>query len=573
MKKIKFLIIFILYVFYLKVTCQHGLDLQITIVKDYEPNIIQSEKISFIPEIIDTYYVPLKFEYNLQPKKVESIYQPQKLKPAKFVAEQLPKLLSNELILGGGLPGTILGSYSINTQRSSKFNAGAKIDHFSTRGNVKVNDKKISANYTNNEFDAYLKFFLKDYSIFGKFNYNNLSYKFYGYNNLHKTLPILHQQNVNLFDLKAGIYSNNVINSDKLNYNCELNYAFYYDKFKNLENNVFFKTKLSKFFKEQVIGGDIILDWYNTNTWLDTNSRVVFSLYPWFLYYEDTWRVNFGLAFEIEGYSDSTFLHLYPRANIQYNIIKNYLIPFIGFEGKLISNSLIKNIYFNPYLLPEGVHFRTTNQLLSIYGGFKGNFTKELNYFIRTNYSIFEYLPFYVSIDTFFIHDDLFTSFLQNYFFPVYDGNKIEGCQELNLKFELEYQKKEKFNIVFRFDYYKYLLSNLNRPYNKPIFDASLLFRYNIFDKFYITLSSILIGKRYDVLATYNKTKDKLKINTATEKELKPFVDLGFRLDYKYSKILYFFLNFNNILNKKYAYWNNYYTYGLQFFLGVSANF
>ncbi len=535
-------------------TAQNSLNQEVSVVKPYEPTIADAFKINTMPNIIDTSKLLSSFEYKLFPKQYPIFYQVTPIQPAKMTAESVSKLYNTNLKLGGGIYNTLFGQLSVNTTRNKDYSAGIWANHYSSRGKIKLaNDYKAPASYSQNQLELYGKKFMPAATVYGNGYFNRDVLHHYGYNTSDTTLNYTYTSNSTRqryvrFGTKMG-YRTNHLDSSKINHEAELQYNYFEDRYSNFQHNIVAFASGNMLYKKQFVGADVKVNWNNINTQLDTNNQALISVFPWIRFFGDDWRINAGFAMEVEAFTDSTFYHFYPRANIQYNVIENFLIPFAGFDGKVIMNTLQQVITENPYLMP-GLHMKNTNQLMNIFAGFKGNFSRHISYLFRANYSLYDYLPFYIND----------SSLYKNTYIVKYDGIPGKESQEVRFTGELAYKDKERLNIIISGNYYKYTHENLLKPYQKPAWDVTISARYNIRDKFVPQLSIFFVGERY----AYNY------VITTEPILLKSFVDANFSIDYNYSKLFGAFVRFNNLLNKKYSYWNYYPVQGIQVLFGLS---
>ena len=538
--------------FFSRIIAQNNLHQEVSVVKPYELTIADAFKINTMPNIVDTNKVLTKFEYKLFPKQYPIFYKVTPIQPAKMTAESINKLYNSNLKFGYGIYNTLYGQLAINTTRNKDYAAGLWANHYSSRGKIKLpNNYKSPAFYSQNQVELYGKKFLNNATLYanGYFNRNVLHH--YGYNTDDTTYNFTAdstRQRYVTFGTNVG-YRTTHLDSNKVNHQANIQYNYLEDKFSNYQHNIITFISGNMLYKKQFIGADIKINWNNINTNLDTNNKAIISIFPWIRFFGEDWRINAGLAMEVDAYTDSVFYHFYPRANIQYNVIENFLIPYAGFDGKMILNTLQSVVTENPYITP-GLHMKNTNQLMNLFVGFKGNFSRNISYLLQASYSLYDYLPF-------FINDSIKP---QHTFILEYDGVPGKETQEVKFTGELAYKQKEKLNIILAGNYYKYTLEHLLKPYQKPLWDINLSARYNIREKFVPQLSIFIVGDRY----AYNHTQPTKPIL------LKPFVDANLSLDYHYSKLFGAFIRFNNILNKKYSYWNYYPVQGLQVLIGLS---
>jgi outer membrane receptor for monomeric catechols len=98
-----------------------------------------------------------------------------------------------------------------------------------------------------------------------------------------------------------------------------------------------------------------------------------------------------------------------------------------------------------------------------------------------------------------------------------------------------------------------------DHPWNKPSFDISLQARYNMGDKILVNAGIYTIGKRY-----YED------FDSATEEQLPLTVDANLGIEYRYSKLLSFWLQINNLAAQRYYLYHQYPSYRFRAMLGFS---
>lgn len=534
---------------------QNNLNQEVSVVKPYEPTVGDAYKINQMPNIVDTNKMMIQFDYKLFPKQYPIFYNVTPIQPAKMVAEPINKLYNTNIKFGYGLYNTLLAQVAVNITRSKDYSGGLFVNHYSSRGNIKLdNDFKSPAFYSRNQAEVYGKKFLENATVYGTGYFDRTVLHHYGYRTAPDTLFNYNytkdttKQRYTTFGTKIG-YKTTYLDSTKINHSAEIRYNYLEDKFSNFQHNIHAFGTGSFLYRNQFVGADLSIDWNNLNSSLDTNNKALVSFFPWIRFFGETWRINCGLAMEVDAYSDSTFYHFYPRANIQYNVIENFLIPFAGFDGKMIMNTLQSVYTENPYIKP-GLAMKNTNQLMKIFAGFKGNFSRQVSYLFQVNYSLYDNLPF-------FINDSLLP---EDHFIFVYDGIKGKETQEVKFNGELAYKLNQKLNVILSGNYYKYTLEHLDKPYQRPEWDFTFTTRYNMRNKITTQLDIFSIGTRYafDYLAP------------KTPIRLSPIVDANLSFDYHYSKLFGAFLRFNNLMNKNYSYWNHYPVQRLQVLFGIS---
>ena len=115
-----------------------------------------------------------------------------------------------------------------------------------------------------------------------------------------------------------------------------------------------------------------------------------------------------------------------------------------------------------------------------------------------------------------------------------------------------------------------YQLDNELHPWHKPSMELTLSGNYNLRDKIVARADIFYIGKRYARAFRY----DGFAPGTITDaKELAGVADINLGFEYRYTKILSAFLNFNNIGAFRYYRWDNYPTQRFNLLGGIAFSF
>ena len=100
---------------------------------------------------------------------------------------------------------------------------------------------------------------------------------------------------------------------------------------------------------------------------------------------------------------------------------------------------------------------------------------------------------------------------------------------------------------------YLYKTKKLERAYHKPDYDITLSTVYNLKSKIILKADVFVIGNQFSLTQVENNFK-----YTTESKLMKGIVDVNIGAEYRYSKMLSFFVNFNNIANTRYYRWKKY---------------
>ena len=542
----KYLVILLIPLFFisLKANSQNKLNQEVKVVKPYEPSISDAYKINELPKINDTIKLTPSFSYSvkIETEKLDSKFQLEPIKAAKMLGEPLNKLYKSYFKLGFGNYLTPLAEINISSLRAKDYSVGAYLKHFSTNSKIKNTDnKKIFAGNSDNLVQLYGKKILKNYKVLsGDINFNSKKIYYYGYNPDINYLPTdiptdkneIEYQNFNLFNANTG-FKTNYIDSSHVNYDIELNYRYFKTKDDINENALFLTANVNYFKNNQFLGIDYKLNYFNTTGTNDTLDYLMVKFNPWVGAFGNKWRVVAG----VNTYYDQKDVkyYFYPRLSLHYNVIDYFLIPYFELDGKYQINNYQKIAYENFYITNK-LNVKPTNYNQHVVGGIRGNFSSKISFNFNASYS-------QINNDYFFVND---TSYLlENKFNVVYDDVKLTKFLT-----EISYKQSQKLNLLLKAEFLNYTMDKEIEPWHKPKFKVNFTSRYMLRDKIIVNTDIFAISSRYA------KTFD--NSNNIVKKELAGIFDINLGLEYRYTKTLSAFVNFNNIGAVKYYQWNNY---------------
>ena len=523
----------------------------VELYKAYDPTIGDAYKINILPDINDTTNAKTNFTYKVFPKQLPVRYQVTPIQPAKMVGEPLTKLYSTYLKAGYGNYNTVLGEAGFNLQRSKNYAAGIFIKHQSSISKLKLeNDIKSPASYSDNKIDLFGKKIYENSILHGEASYNRNACNYYGYDTslFHSALEKKDIfQRYDRVSANVGLLSS-YLDSGHINYDVNAKYEYFEDNYSAYQNWIDVKARVDNYYKNELIGGNVDVSWVNKNSPIDTVNNALVVINPFVRFFGDKWRVECGLAMNVDAYTDTVSYHFYPTVLLQYNVIENFLIPFAGFDGGMIQNHFSNITKENMFLWP-GLQMRNTNNVMNLHAGIRGNFSKRISFLIKGNYGLYKNMYF-------FVND---TNGIGNYFNVVYD----DETQLLSFNGEIAYKNSEKLNFFLRGNYYKYTLKTIAKPWHKPGWDVTLTTHYNLRNKIIVSLDVFALGDRY--AQNYKDHNNPFL--------LKKIIDANLGLEYRYTKILSAFINFNNVTAGKNYYWNFYPTERFQIILGLTYSF
>lgn len=545
MSKVISIFILLLFVLPIKINAQEDIQKEVRVVKPFTPSLSDASKINLLPVFNDTSRVNPVFGYTIYPKRFETDYKINPIKPAKMTGMPIPKLYKSQLTLGAGNYLTPYMELSINSLRSKTTQTGFYFNHLSSTGKIKLeNDKKVDAGYNDNLVKLYGKKIFKASALEANVSggYNTVLYYGFDTHVIADTLLGRKENMQKIYSAGAGMsyYS---IHSDSvhLNYKSSLNYNLVNDVFHNTEHAFDFNTSLNKRINDQVIGGDLRLRYFSLNGSVDSSSFTIVDVNPWYSKNTDEWKFLVGLNVNYD--QSRSVINIYPRAVFEFNIVPKVLIPYMGINGYNEINNYGKILFENPFI-NAGQSFTNTNHSLIIYAGLKGRYSNKMSFNLKGSYET-------ISNMYFFVNDS--SLYLRNKFAAVYDNMTL-----MSLGAEVSWRQSEKLQFLLKGSYNTYELDSLAHPWHLPATQISLSSDYNLRNKILLAADIFYTGKRYATGVSDNVI------------ELKGYLDANLSIEYRYTKALSFFVRFNNLTASRYEIWNQYPTQRFQFLAGFS---
>jgi len=520
------------------------------IVKPFEPSLSDALKIKDNPTIRDTNKIMPELNYSFINVQVPVEFGIDTIKSARIKGEPLVKLYRGYAKLGFGTNSTPLAELYYNQKRAKNNSFGFFGKHLSSSGISTIDN----SGFSDNHLELFGKRFTKDFTVYGKVDYDRSVIRYYG-------IPETISEGIidgtyspkQLFN-KGGFTTSltrNYTDSAQFDYDATLSYYYAKDRFNIQENHYDFIGNLSKYHKKELyqIGLDVH---HNTmNNLFDSTSNVTVGLNPQISTIAKKWRFNVGIGLYINA-EDKTKFHFYPKAEFKYNVVENIIIPYVGITGGIIQNNLSSFYKENPFINTTNIVVANTNLKYDIYGGIRGSLSKSITFNAGVNTQKLETMPLFVKD---------YTNILDNKFVVIYDTATV-----FKIRGELTYQKLEKIKFFLGGDYYKYTLKNELKAWHKPEYKITLSGIYDLSDKIVVRADIFTTG------AQYART-----INTSTlaleAKELSGVVDANLSIEYRYTKKLSAFINFNNIGAVNYQRWIDYPTQKFGVLGGLTYSF
>lgn len=527
---------------------QNEITNDIVVVKGYKPVLADGLKISPMP-IADTASVAVpKLTYKIQPQSLASSYQILPIKAVKIKEDNIKKLYRGYVEAGIGLQGTFYGDLYYNALRSKSFNAGLHAKHLSSAGKIK------GFGFPGNSLNL-IEVFGEKYLDHGtmdmKLAYQRNVFHYYGYD-AEQTI-ISKSETRHIFnDINGSVnYKNSVSDKQALQTNIGLSFHHINDNLNIDESRFALLTQ----WKKQIATGtaDAVFNFAYTKFKqpLRTYNRSRLTLTPVYTLNYLPWTFKFGFNVEMEGEAQTKF-RLYPVARFDYALIEKVTV-FGELSGKVEDNNFKSVSTLNPFL-DDTIAVLNTNQLRNIKFGVHTRIDNQFTFNANVNFAKHKNVLFLAN---------RYTAMQPVTFIPIYTGASLTAVHA-----ELGYENSTKLNIWLKADYQAYSKFDTTSISNWHVspFIFTLALNYNISDKIIVKTDWFLRSEsnriKYDALGNY----------AGTEK-IKRWADVNISAAYRYSKVLSFYINLNNVAFAKYQQWYNYPVYRFNALAGLTFSF
>lgn len=552
----------------------------IIIIKGYKPSVSDAYKIGSNPSIEDSVIPAPKIKYSTIKKQIETPFNIDPIKPARMKGVPLTKLSKGYVKGGiGNFTNTLLEAY-VNNSRSRKHSVGVYAKHLASQGGI--NDVGYNG-FSGNEMEVFGKKFLKKHLISGAVNYDRDVLHYYGYDPEESTF--FNEENTKQWFSKAGAsvqLKSFFRDSSKTNYDVGLSYYNLFDKVFRTENygrvdvkvKKYFNPEWSDFVNNEVLTLNGYID-YNNFSFLTSKGNSLVKLNPQIVSRGEKWKLDVGLSMFMETLDNTASFHFYPNAHVKYNVFREMLIPYAGLSGGIDRNNYASLALENPFIDYYGNALNTKTRY-DIYGGVRGAFSSKLAFNLKGSKKRVMNMPFYVN--RYSIGAELETT-TGDYSFYRWGGKEFsvlfDTVSVTTLDGQLSYLMTDKINAILKGEYFIYSTDNLPEPWHRPDWKITATGNYYLKDKFILSADIFAISGQtaliYEDNGAYIGT-DEFGIEMF-KKELAGTVDINLGIEYRYTKKLSAFINFNNIAGINYNRWNNYPTQGFNVLGGIKYSF
>ncbi|MCU0455203.1 MAG: hypothetical protein MUE74_02785 [Bacteroidales bacterium] len=522
---------------------QKDLEREVVLYNPYKPSLPEFRKRSFLPDIKDTARLVSHFTYDIAATTFTPDYTISPIKPAALLPDPLPKLYKSFVKLGFGTHVTPMAEVSITNERSKRNAIGFYGRHFSTNGSLKLqNDDRVYAGYMDNDVALYGKKFFRGYLLEGSVDFEQKVRYAYGYD------TIVHDYSLERKDVKMGYnnlgadlsFGSLTLDSTRFSYDIDLNYDYFYHTSERTQHNIGLNGMAATKYEGFYIGSGLEFQFWSLSRLLYDKSKYLFSVSPFIKKSTPQWNFKGGLQLLLDrNMTDNPKFHIYPDVSFGFSIVPSFVRFQASLTGRLERNEPRNIILENPFLLRDGSLFRlpNTSHDLVVKAGLNGNNGIGGNYLVSASYSVISDMIFFANqVDT----ADLISPQAGNFFAPVVDDGEV-----LNIHGEMTGTILEKIWYGLYANWYNYSMTLPELPLGKPDWDATLGLKYSLRNKIIAGADITALGNRQ--LAVMDRN---VLLPLAGKEPV--HVNINLNAEYRYTKILSFWLKANNIAFGKY---------------------
>ena len=283
-------------------------------------------------------------------------------------------------------------------------------------------------------------------------------------------------------------------------------------------------------------------------------------------------KAGLGLAIDADqptrdGLGDA--FHLYPRAEVSVNLLRNLFVPYGKIGGDLSANNFHSLTRQNPFYAPSDLGlespnqgFRSTNKRLALAGGIRGTVTEAFRfhgYFSTASHE--DYALFRPAAST-------VDSVTLATFDVVYDTLAIR-----TLGGEAEFDLGSDWSFAGGVKFLKYNTRSELRAWNLPRTTWNARATYALIEGLDLTATVTYIGERFSILRETGYGDTQPLEDGTFELALPGYLDLNITANYTYNDRLGGWLTLANLANAKYAEWGGFPVQGFQALAGVHYAF
>lgn len=554
---------------------QGGYNESVVVRGSYRPVIEQSTKLNFPAIITDSIgRMERSFQYSITPSRLNSLYEPSRIKAARIIGEPATRLYNNYIRLGFGNYWTPMADLYWSSTRDKQKTYGVRVNHISSWdrlpeygpnhfgqtgvtlfGKYILADKLQLSSDISYEHDHNLYYGFTDTTLYyqlGGATRDSISTADYraSYNLATWNLGV---RNMQLDPNKLG-YAANLRLSDlwatwgqnEFNFNLtgDIHYGFNLMRqykgvaYLRLEWDGYTHSLTPNFTADRPLGCTAPAVW---DTVRGFRNIVKVNPYADFMFQGLLFHAGLTAGWDRFTSADSTIFRLFPDVVVSKHLMKGNLVLSLGATGGFDANNWNTIRLVNPYVVP----------------GAEQRATRHYDFAAHARWTLSRKLEANVEVSYQLLRDDLSFTLdtdycLQNVYRPLYlDNNRLSAGGTVS------FVNDEILTISAGGHYYAYSLVGDDTTATllyRPDWDALVSADVNYHDKWLFHLQGQLLGKM-----------------TADFGEVLPLrYGIGAQVEYRHNRALSFFLRMDNLAFQRYYYWKNYPSQRGLFLLGLT---
>jgi len=537
---------------------------QVNVVQDYRPVIADAEKISLNPVLNDSVPAPLKLNYPVLSRNFLVPFRPEALQAAKMKGEPLSRLSPFSVKAGYGLYNTSLAEFSASSLRSKNWKGSFYFKHFAAGGKI---NQTLNPGFADQDFKLNGHYLFNQHDLQTSINYYHHKVHYYGgvfapQDDWINTVPKLRQTDgkvyYSMFDGAARIKG---VFKDKDRFQRDAGFRYYYlgTSGAHSEYSLGGDVMLGKYTKNgELIGAKVLLDYYGQARTPDSTEAAIFGFNPFYQLGGKKFDFKLGLKIMVE--SDAGLTRFFPDIFARYHIVEDVFSAYAQITGNTSRNTLRSLSEQNPFIVPDIV-FRNTADIVDASLGLRGNISSRMFFDLSGQIKVSDSVAF-------FVNKPLALDSAQNHFVVIYDA-----MQTYALQGSLGYRMSNKLEVSAFIRYQLLKPDSQSKAWHMPALEGALRARYNLGDKLLIRADVLYVGERFAQISTLKTSASGIPTPESYERKLKGIFDLNLGADYRYTKNIGAFLQFNNIAAQRFVLWNNYPLQRFNAMIGLRVNF
>ena len=529
------------------------------VIKAYQPTLIDVDKISVPPEINDTFKLETEVDYQFFGKKIPVSFEVDPIAPARIKGEPLVRLYNGFAKVAVGNAMIPMAELYYTNRRSKDYAAGVHLKYHRQKHLNQIEESEMSKAH----FEVFGKRFWKRNTLEGRMGYDIHDLNYYGFYQMPRLNPELKPESSlsqRYSRLTAQMQLKSTIqDSFNLRHQVNVDYHYLMNQQNNHENYFKVAGNLSQYKNSELYSLDMFVDY---NKYDFDNQSSILALKPKISTIGDNFRVNAGLGIYLNAAGDNSGFHFYPLVEVKYNVLRDILIPYAGLKGEVKRNNYHTITLENPFVARD-LELKNTDEKYNLYLGIRGTLSKRLSFNISG-------AKRKTKDDYLYVRRADGNQILEKSFYLDYDE-----IDELKLKGELVYRLGEKIKIYALGEYFSYNTRYADKAWHRPDLKLSTTTSYNLNDKIIAKLDLYYWGSQYakGVGAITTNGDGEILDRTYRTDKLAPIFDVNLGFEYRYTKKLSAFIQFNNIGGVKYEKYQDYPLQGFNFWGGLTYGF